>query len=378
MTDLFSPLSLPNIDLVNRIIMAPMTRGRALPDGTPSEPMIEYCARRGDAGLLITEGVCVSQRALGWNGAPGLYRPEHVDGWRKITDAVHARGSRIYSQLWFLGRVSHPAFLNGALPWAPSALAANHHVHAPSGERMDCVTPHPMTIDEIRMAAEDFGNAARLAMDAGFDGVQIHAANGYLIDQFLRDSANKRTDAYGGSVENRIRFLRDIVEACAKAFGPERVAVRLSPRNTYNDIDDSDPAALFTTAAKAMGEYGLSFLEVMEGLPGHFLHKTGEPILPMMRAAFPGIIVGNGGYDRAIADAAIASGKVDAVAFDIPYIGNADLVERYRTGAPLNAADGDTFYSPGEPGYNDYPYLADGVPVKNEYRPLSLEEARIH
>ncbi|HLY56908.1 MAG TPA: alkene reductase [Stellaceae bacterium] len=378
MMGLFTPLSLPSLTLPNRILMAPMTRGRARPDDhVPTPEMATYYSMRADGGLLMTEAACVSPRARGWNGAPHIYSAEHVEGWIPVTDAVHAAGGRIYLQLWFVGRVSHPDFLDGGLPWGPSAIAPDHHVYNPASERKDCVTPHEMTLEDIATAIADFRHGARLAMAAGFDGVQLHTANGYLPDQFLRDRANRRTDGYGGTIRNRIRFLRELVEAVCSEIGGGRVAVRLSPRNTYNDIDDSDPWALFGATAEAMNDYSLSFIEVMEGLPGHFLHKPGAPVLPVMRDAFKGVMVANGGYDRDTADAAIRSGGVDAVAFGIPYLANPDLVQRFRVGAPLNGADADTFYSPGEPGYLDYPTLADGAP-KGEYKALTLDEARVH
>jgi N-ethylmaleimide reductase len=374
---LFSPLRLPTFETSNRIFMAPMTRGRAHADGTPSDMMVDYYASRADAGLLITEGVCISPRARGWVGAPSIYTADHVRGWQAVTDAVHARGGRIFAQLWFLGRVSHPIFLDGELPWAPSAITPKQHVHSPTGETLDCVEPHAMTVEEIAATIAEYGVAARLAIDAGFDGVEIHAANGYLPDQFLRDRTNQRQDGYGGSVGNRIRFLREIVEECSKAIDGNRVAVRVSPRNLYNDIDDSDPETLFGTFADDMNRFGLAFIEVVEGLPGHYLFVDGAPVLPVMRSAYRGLIVANGGYTSDIAEQAIADGAADAVAFGTPFISNPDLVKRFEIDAPLNAADPSTFYSAGPHGYLDYPDLSQGT-AEAEFKPLSLGEARKH
>jgi N-ethylmaleimide reductase len=377
MANLFSPIDLGAMHLPNRIVMAPMTRGRATADGVPTAAMADYYAARADAGLLITEGVCVSPRARGWNGAPSIYSAAHMAGWQRVTDAVRAKGGRIYAQLWFLGRVSHPVFLDGETPIAPSPIAPKHHVHAPSGERLDCVTPREMSLDDIHQVIEDFSQGARNAMSAGFHGVQIHGANGYLPDQFLRDHSNHRTDGYGGSARNRARFIVELLEACSSAIGPEHVSIRLSPQNRYNDMADSNPEETFAVAAEMISQFGLSFLEVMEGLPGHFLHVPAPPILPTMKAAFGGPVIANGGYDAQLAEEAIAHNRADAVAFGVPFIANPDLVARYAQGIALNAADPATFYTPGEPGYLSYPRIEEGASAES-YRPLSLSEARRH
>jgi len=376
--DLFTPLSIGKLTLPNRILMAPMTRGRADAHGSPTKPMETYYSDRADSGLLISEGICVSPAARGWTGAPGLYEPAHIAGWQRITDAVHANGGRIFAQLWYLGRVSHPVFLSGATPWAPSPIAANGHVHAPDGTLVSCVTPHEMSIENIQSVISDFAVAAKSAIEAGFDGVQIHGANGYLPDQFLRDKTNHRSDEYGGSARNRSRLILEIAEACCLAIGAERVSVRLSTRNQYNDIDDSDPATTFGTVSKGLAQFGLSFLEVVEGLPGNFLYVPGEPLLGDLKRSFGGVLVANAGYDGASATAAIRRGDADAVSFGVPYLANPDLVERLKTGAPLNAADPETFYSPGEPGYLTYPRLSKVVPPADKQRQFSLEEASRH
>jgi N-ethylmaleimide reductase len=377
MPGLFSPLELGTMHLPNRIMMAPMTRGRADANGVPTMALADYYAARADAGLLISEGICISPRARGWNGAPSIYEPAQIAGWRRVTDAVRAKGGRLYAQLWFLGRVSHPAFLDGETPIAPSPIAPHQHVHAPSGERLDCVTPREMSADDIRRVISAFAAASRNAMEAGFHGVQIHAANGYLPDQFLRDHSNRRTDGYGGSARNRARLIVELLEACCAAIGPANVSIRLSPQNRYNDMADSDPEETFGLAAEMISGFGLSFLEVMEGLPGHFLHVAAPPILPIMKAAFGGPVVANGGYDAAIAEEVIAGGGADAISFGVPFIANPDLVQRYSRGLGLNAADPETFYTPGEPGYLSYPTLDQRTP-SGTYRNLSLSEARRH
>jgi N-ethylmaleimide reductase len=295
-----------------------------------------------------------------------------------VTAAVHACGGRIFAQLWFIGRVSHPVFLKGETPWAPSAIRPQQHVHTAAGETLDCVTPQEMSTENIVQAISDFADAARYAVEAGFDGVQIHAANGYLIDQFLRDGTNHRRDRYGGSIKHRLRFLMEVVEACVDAVGGHRVAVRLSPLNAYNDMADSDPAALFTAAASALSALPLSFLEIVEGLPDHFLYAPGGPILPHVREAFDGVLVANAGYQLTTASEALATGAADAVAFGVPFIANPDLVHRLRQGLPLSPADPDTFYTPGEPGYLDYPTYAERPVEGDAYQDLSLDEARKH
>jgi N-ethylmaleimide reductase len=376
--NLFDPLKAGNLHMPNRILMAPMTRGRARMDGVPNTNMIEYYARRADSGLIVTEATAVSPMGRGWCHAPSIYTDEQVRAWRNVTAAVRRRGGRIFAQLWYVGRVSHPDFLDGKTPLSPSAIRPNQESHTPLGKK-SCVTPREMTLDDIRLTIQEYASAALRAVEAGFDGVQIHAANGYLPDQFLRDGSNRRSDAYGGSAKHRVRFLYETVDAIAAAIGAHRVAVRLSPRNAYNDMYDSEPLETFVVAAEALADFELAFLEVMEALPGHFMAGEGEPVLPAMRAAFPGVIVVNGGYTKSLAEAAIASGAVDAVAFGIPFLSNPDLVDRFRLDASLNAPDFNTFYTYGEPGYLDYPTLQEsgGRPI-GEYRTLSLSEAKRH
>lgn len=359
MTDLsllFSPLRVGALTLPNRLVMAPMTRGRAGPDGTPLPRMARYYGSRADAGLLITEATAISPQGTGWLGAPGIHRDEHVAGWRPVTSAVHAAGGRIFLQLWHMGRVSHPDFLGGDLPVGPSAIAAKGDSHTPRGKQ-SYVTPRELGRSEIAAIVADYANAARRARAAGFDGVELHGANGYLIDQFLRDGSNRRTDEYGGSVANRVRFLLEVVQAVAAAWSPERVGVRLSPTGNYNDMADSAPAATFGHAARELDRLGLAYLHVTEALPGHPMHVPLPPVAPVMRRAFHGPLLVNGGYDAAKAAAAIAAGEADLVAFGLPFLANPDFVKRVRTGAPLNQPDYATLYTHGDEGYLDYATL---------------------
>jgi N-ethylmaleimide reductase len=376
--DLFAPIAVGHLRLQNRIFMAPMTRGRARYDGVPISSMVEYYSRRAAAGLILTEAVAVSPMARGWCNAPSIYTNEQVEAWREVTRGVSRSGGRIFAQLWYVGRVSHPDFLDGRTPLAPSAIRPDQELHTPLGKK-PCVRPREMDIDDIRQAVQEYATAGRRAIEAGFDGVQIHAANGYLPDQFLRDGSNRRVDAYGGSAKNRARFLCETIEAIADGIGMGRVAVRLSPRNAYNDMQDRDPMTTFATVAEALADFDLAFLEVVEPLPGHFMAADGEPVLPAMRMAFPGVVVVNGGYTRALGDEAIAANSTDAVSFGVPFLSNPDFVERVRTNAPLNAPDFNTFYTPGEPGYLDYPTLEEsGGKALGEYRILSLDEAKRH
>lgn len=355
-TPLFEPVSLGALRLPNRLIMAPMTRGRAEADGTPNALMAEYYRQRADAGLIVTEATPVSARAIGWVGAPGMYVDQHVAGWRKVTDAVHAAGGRILLQLWHMGRVSHPDFLGGELPIAPSAVAAKGDTHTPKGKR-DYVTPRAMTVEEIAQTVRDYARAAGSAKAAGFDGVEIHGANGYLIDQFLRDGSNRRTDAYGGSAENRTRFLLEVAAAVAAAWSADRVGVRLSPTGIYNDMSDSNPLGTFSLAARKLNALKLAYLHVAEPLPGSMMHVPVPPVAPGLRKEFTGAMILNGGYTAESATAAIRDRAADAIAFGVPFLANPDLVRRFRERAPLNRPDFATLYSPGAKGYTDYPAL---------------------
>jgi N-ethylmaleimide reductase len=353
---LFTPFKAGALELPNRLVMAPLTRGRAYPDGTPHPRMVEYYRQRATAGLIITEATAISSQGVGWVNAPRIYTPSHVEGWKPVTEAVHQAGGRIVLQLWHMGRASHPDFHNGALPVSASALAAQGDAHTASGKK-PYVTPRALETQEIAGVIEDYVRATRLAREAGFDGVEIHAANGYLIDQFLRDGSNQRTDDYGGSIANRSRFLLEVTSAVVSAWSGDRVGVRLSPTNPYNDMRDSDPVATFTHASKLLNRFKLAYLHVLEGAPGHPLAGPGERVSPYMHKAFKGPFMVNAGYDAATAVHSINEGESDLVAFGVPFLANPDLVHRYRVGAPLNPPDMATFYGGTEKGYTDYPVL---------------------
>lgn len=357
--DLFTPIQLGPHSLTNRLVMAPMTRARAGVERLPNALMAEYYAQRSTAGLIITEATQISEQAAGWTETPGIHTDEQVKGWQQVTDAVHAKGSKIFLQLWHVGRASHPDFQpNGALPVSASAVQPAGEIHTPLGKK-SFVTPRALDLDEIPGVVQTYADATKRAQDAGFDGVEIHAANGYLIDQFLRDGVNQRSDAYGGSLENRARFMLEVTAAVVNAWSPEYVGIRLSPKNPYNDMSDSEPIATFSYAAQALNAFNLAYLHVVEGLPGHFLASDGELVSPYMRQAFTGLFIVNGGYDFDLGNQAIASNATDLVAYGVPYIANPDLLERFQTGAALNAPDPATFYSSGTKGYTDYPTLAE-------------------
>ena len=356
---LFQPTQLGAIAIPNRIIMAPLTRARAGISRIPNDLMLEHYIQRASAGLIITEATQISEQGAGWQQSPGIHTAEQIAGWRKITDAVHQQGGQIVLQLWHTGRASHPDFQpRGALPVSASAIQPEGEIHTPQGKKAH-VTPRALTLEEIPGVVEQYATAARNAKEAGFDGVEIHAANGYLIDQFLRDGSNQRTDAYGGSIENRARFLLEVTEAVVAVWGSDRVGVRLSPYNPFNDMRDSDPITTFTYASAALKPFNLAYLHIMEPLPGHFLFVDGvKRAAPYMRQAFGGPIILNGGYGADTGAEAIHNDEAEAIAYGVPFIANPDLVNRFQQGADLNEADPDTFYTHGREGYVDYPALA--------------------
>lgn len=351
---LFEPFKFGDIEVSNRMAMAPLTRGRAGPERTANALMAEYYAQRAGAGLIVSEATAISPMGYGWVGSPGIYTQAHVDGWKAVTSAVHRRGGKIVLQLWHMGRVSHPDFLDGATPIGPSAIAVTDKTVTPKGER-PYVTPRAMTEQEIAATVSEYTQATIRAREAGFDGVEIHAANGYLIDQFIRDGSNRRTDRYGGSIDNRLRFLREVTEAVVKAWSPSRTGVRLSPTNPFNGMSESAASATFTEAAKALNDYGLAYLHVIEA-PAAKARQPARAAAPM-RAAFKNAFILNDSYDVSTGTAAITSGAADAIAYGRPFLANPDLVERYRRGSSLNAPDFKTFYTDGAKGYTDYPTL---------------------
>ncbi len=353
--DLFSPLQLGAISLKNRIVMAPLTRNRAGEGGVPQAMNVTYYAQRASAGLIITEATPISPMAHGYPALPGIYTPEQVAGWKKVTEAVHANGGKIFIQLWHVGRISHPSLICGQTPVAPSAIRPAGQAFTYSGLQ-DYVTPRALDKSELPGIVNDYVHAAKCALEAGFDGVEVHSANGYLLDQFLRDGSNQRADEYGGSFENRARLLMQVVEAVVNVVGADRTGVRLSPVNPFNDMRDSNPQALFEYVADALNRFNLAYLHVVEG----GIHGGGEAApfdFAAFRKRFKGAYMANLSYDKARGNAAIASGHADCVAYGVPYIANPDLVERFRTNASLNEADANTFYGGTEKGYTDYPFL---------------------
>ncbi len=360
MPSLFDPIKLGDLDLPNRVLMAPLTRGRSTREHVPTPLMATYYAQRAGAGLIISEATGISRQGLGWPYAPGLWSDAQVEAWKPVTAAVHDAGGRIFAQLWHMGRVVHPSFLGGAAPVSASATTAPYKAHTYEG-RQPYTEARPLRIDEIQGLIGDYVHAARNAVAAGFDGVQLHAANGYLIDQFLRDGSNRRDDDYGGPVENRIRLLREVTQALVDTVGAGRTGVRLSPNGDSQGVNDSDPVPLFTAAAEALGDIGIAFLELREpGFEGTFGKAELPPVHPHIRAVFPGPLVLNSDYRLADAQAALDAGATDAITFGRAFIANPDLVDRLRMGAPLNPDDMATWYGQGAEGYTDYPVLAAG------------------
>ncbi len=352
--DLFTPLTVGRLVLPNRIVMAPLTRNRAAEGNVPQAMNVEYYRQRTTAGLIITEATQISPQGVGYPATPGIHSEAQVAGWQNVTRAVHEQGGRIFLQLWHVGRISHPSLQpEGASPVAPSAIRPDGEAVTYEGMQA-FVTPRALGLDEIPAIVEQYMQAARNALRAGFDGVEIHAANGYLIDQFLRDGSNHRTDAYGGTLENRARFLQEITTAVCTEIGADRVGVRLSPENSFNDMHDGNPQLTFNHAAALLGGFGLAYLHVLESdmITGERTIDYGQ-----IRDAFGGNYLANCKYDLARAQQAIQSGAVDMVAFGTLYIANPDLVERFRSGVALNTPDPDTFYGGDEHGYTDYPFL---------------------
>ena len=354
MKTIFDSLQLGSLTLKNRIIMVPLTRGRADEGGIPNALMAEYYGQRADAGLIISEATAISPQGYGWLGAPGIWSDAQAEGWKKVTSAIHAKGGKIFLQLWHMGRVSHPDFQNGELPVAPSAIAAQGHTTTPQGKK-DYVLPRELTIAEIKALPQSYAEAAQRAIKAGFDGVEIHAANGYLLDQFIRDGSNKRIDEYGGSIDNRVRLLIEVAMAIRDAIGADKLGVRLSPRAGNNSMNDSDAVKTFSRAAELLNDVGVVYLHIVEGLPGHRMAGEGERVTPHIRRVFSRTLIANGGYTALIANTALDEGKADAVSFGITFLANPDLVERMRHGYPLNAANTQTLYLRGREGYTDYP-----------------------
>jgi N-ethylmaleimide reductase len=363
MTDLFNSFDLKGLPLSNRIVMSAMTRTRATEDDVPTDMMRDYYVQRASAGLIVTECTQVSTQAHGIIRAPGLHRADQIAEWRRITDAVHAAGGRIYCQIWHCGRVAHPDMRGGTQPVGPSSLAATGDFFLPTG-RVDLPIPRELAIDEIPAIVADFALATRNARTAGFDGVELHGANGYLQDQFLQDGSNQRTDAYGGSVENRARLMVETTKAMIDAWSADRVGVRLSPSSYLYGVDDGNKLKTFSFVVGALDALQVGYLCLLEpnakdAERGVQIGNVAETFRPMTSAP----IIVNTGFDKAKANAVLASGNADLVAFGVPYIANPDLVARLRSDASLNKPDPTTFYGIGPKGYTDYPVLADLVPA---------------
>ncbi len=355
--NLLEPFQMGSLSLKNRVVLAPLTRGRAGAGRVPTSVMAEYYRQRSGAGLLITEATAVSEAGNAWVAAPGIYTDEHADGWRAVVDGVHAEGSKIFLQLWFGGRASHSQLLNGELPVAPSAIRMNGEgVHTESG-KLPHETPRALETEEIPDIVASYATAASRARDAGFDGVEVHSANGYLLDQFLQSKTNKRTDAYGGGLENRFRLLREILESIQEFYPPDRIGVRLSPNGVYNDMGSGDYRETLMHAAAELDKFGLAYLHIVDGL-GFGFHELGGPVtLEEARSVFHGTLMGNCGYEAATADTAIADGVADLIAFGRPFIANPDLVERFRNQWPMAESDPESWFG-GDlvgTGYTDFP-----------------------
>ncbi|CAN4274057.1 NemA NADH,flavin oxidoreductases, Old Yellow Enzyme family [Methylophilaceae bacterium] len=353
--DLFSPAKLGSIALKNRIVMAPLTRNRSGEAGVPQDLNVTYYAQRASAGLIVTEATPISPMGHGYPGLPGIYTDEQVAGWKKITEAVHAKGGKIVIQLWHVGRISHPTLLNGALPVAPSAIKPAGKAFTYQG-LVDYVEPRALDANELPAIVQDYVYATQCALKAGFDGVEIHAANGYLLDQFLRDGSNKRTDNYGGSFENRARLLLEVTKAVVETAGGDKVGIRISPVNPFNNMHDSNPQALFNYVAEQLNQFNLAYLHAVEG-GIHGVGKVDAFDFEQMRKLYKGAYMANLSYDKVRGNDAIASGHADVIAYGVPFIANPDLVERYKTDAALNEADSKSFYGGTEKGYTDYPFL---------------------
>ena len=355
MSDLFSPVKLGSIAMSNRMVMAPLTRNRSSMEGVPQDINVTYYEQRATAGLIITEATPISPMGHGYPLLPGIYTDAQVAGWKKVTDAVHAKGGKIVIQLWHVGRISHPTLLNGATPVAPSAVKPAGKAFTFNG-LVDYVEPRALDASELPGIVADYVQASKNAIKAGFDGVEIHSANGYLLDQFLRDGSNKRSDIYGGSIENRARLLMEVTKAVVDAIGSDKVGLRLSPVNPFNDMKDSNPQAVFNYVTEQLNQFKLAYLHVVEG----GIHGGGVADafdFDAMRKLCKSPYMANLSYDKARGNAAIASGYADAVAYGVPFISNPDLVERFRQDAPLNEADSKSFYGGTEKGYTDYPTL---------------------
>jgi 2,4-dienoyl-CoA reductase-like NADH-dependent reductase (Old Yellow Enzyme family) len=353
-TTLFTPIKIGNLELPNRIFMAPLTRSRAGSQRIPNELMAQYYAQRASAGLILTEATSVTPMGVGYADTPGIWSQEQVEGWKQVTKAVHDKGGRIFLQLWHVGRISDPIFLDGQLPVAPSAIAAEGHVSLVRPQRA-YVTPRALATEEIAGIVEAYRKGAENAKAAGFDGVEVHGANGYLLDQFLQDSTNHRTDSYGGPIENRARLMLEVIDACISVWGKDRVGLHLAPRGDSHTMGDSNPLATFGYVAREVGKRGIAFIFTREAVGP-------DSISPQLKKEFVGAgggkFIANEKLTKESAEQLVASGTADAVSFGKLFIANPDLPQRFKLNAPLNEPDSATFYHPEPKGYIDYPVLA--------------------
>ena len=360
---LFTPVKLGSIELKNRLVMAPLTRMRAVAGDVPNPLAVEYYAQRASAGLIITEATQISPLGMGYPATPGIYSADQTAAWKNIVEAVHAKGGTIVAQLWHVGRISHSSLHpEQGVPVAPSAIAPAGQTYGADWQLHDYETPKAMTIEDIASLIKDYELAAMNAKAAGFDGVEIHSANGYLLDQFLQDKTNQRTDQYGGSIANRLRLLGEVIDAVAKVFSSDRIGVRLSPYGTFNDIGDSDPIALFSAAIEKLNSYQLAYVHMIEprstSAGGNDQVYEDAPLTSeIFRNAYQGKFITAGGYDKVMGEKVLEEGLADAVAYGRLYISNPDLVERFKENAPLNPYNRATFYGGAEVGYTDYPTL---------------------
>lgn len=354
--NLFSPIKIGTYALKNRIFMAPMTRCRSSENNVPNDMMAAYYAQRASAGLIISEATQISTLGIGYPFTPGIHTQEQIQGWKKVTKAVHDKDTKMFLQLWHVGRISHSAYHKGKLPVAPSAIKPAGKIYTYEGMK-EFEVPKALSVDEIKEIVIEYAQGAKNAMEAGFDGVEIHGANGYLLDQFLRDGTNVREDEYGSNIKNRSRFLFDVIKAISNEIGSDKIGVRLSPSGTFNDMSDSNPKEHFTYVCEKLNDFGLAYLHIIDALEGDIRHGANVVELSVLRDAYKGVLIANGAYDKERGNAAIKNNLADAVAFASLFLANPDLPERFKTDAALNKADSTTFYTQDKKGYTDYPCM---------------------
>lgn len=356
MMNLFSPIKIGNYNLKNRIFMAPMTRCRSVKNNVPNDLMVTYYAQRASAGLIISEGAQISTQGIGYPATPGIHTTEQIQGWKKVTDAVHDKEGKIFLQLWHVGRISHSSYHGGELPVAPSAVKPSGQIYTYEGMK-DFETPRALSVDEIKEIVQDYADGAKNAMEAGFDGVEIHSANGYLLDQFLRDGTNLRKDEYGSSIENRSRFLFEVIKAVSDKIGADKTGVRLSPSGTFNDMKDSAPQKHFAYVCEKLNAFNLAYVHIIDALEGDIRHGANVVELSVLRNAYKGVLIANGAYTKIRGNDTIERHLANAISFGELFLANPDLPERFKGNSALNKADTNTLYTQDAQGYTDYPAL---------------------